>query len=45
MRLPLLILHTSAGTLGILSGFVAMSFRKGSSPHIAQLETYFSYPC
>ena len=33
MRLPLLVLHISAGILGILSGVAAMSFRKGSSRH------------
>ena len=41
MRLPLLILHISAGTLGIRSGFVAMSFRKGSSPHRAAGNVFF----
>ena len=30
---PLLLLHISAGTVGILSGAAAMSFRKGSSRH------------
>jgi hypothetical protein len=30
MRVPLLVLHITAGTLGMLSGFVAISFRKGS---------------
>ncbi len=33
MRLPLLILHGTTGTLGMLSGFVAMLFRKGSHRH------------
>ena len=33
MRLPLLILHISGGTLGILSGFAAMFLRKGSRRH------------
>jgi uncharacterized membrane protein len=33
MRLPILILHICAGTLGLLSGAVAMSFRKGSRRH------------
>jgi uncharacterized membrane protein len=33
MRLPLLVLHIAAGTLGMLSGFVAMSFRKGFRSH------------
>ena len=43
MRLPLLILHISAGTLGILSGFVAMSFRKDSSPHRAAGNVFFIF--
>lgn len=33
MRLPLLILHISGGTIGLLSGAVAMIFRKGSRGH------------
>ena len=33
MRLPILILHITAGTLGMLSGFVAMFLRKGSRRH------------
>lgn len=33
MRFPLLILHISGGTLGILSGFAAMFLRKGSRWH------------
>jgi hypothetical protein len=33
MRLPLLILHICAGTLGMLSGFVAIFLRKGSRRH------------
>ena len=33
MRLPILVVHISAGVLGILSGAVAMSFRKGSHRH------------
>jgi hypothetical protein len=33
MRLPILVLHIIAGTLGMLSGFVAMSLRKGSRQH------------
>jgi hypothetical protein len=33
MRLPLLALHIIAGILGLLSGTVAMSFRKGSPGH------------
>jgi Predicted membrane protein (DUF2306) len=30
---PLLFLHIAGGTVGVLSGFVAMSFRKGSRAH------------
>lgn len=33
MRLPMLILHISAGIVGLLSGTLAMSFRKGSFGH------------
>src|SRR5882724_8162732 len=33
MRSPLLLLHIIAGTLGMLSGFVAIFFRKGSRGH------------
>jgi hypothetical protein len=33
MRLSLLVLHISAGILGILAGTAAMAFRKGSSRH------------
>lgn len=33
MRSPLLLLHIIGGTLGILSGFVAVSLRKGSRWH------------
>jgi hypothetical protein len=33
MRLPLLVLHISAGILGILSGFLAVFLRKGSRQH------------
>ena len=33
MRSPLLVLHIIAGTLGMLSGFVAIIFRKGSRGH------------
>jgi uncharacterized membrane protein len=35
MRLPILILHISAGILGLLSGTAAMIFRKGSRGHRA----------
>jgi hypothetical protein len=34
MRLPLLVLHISAGVLGLLSGAAAMIFRKGSPRHV-----------
>ena len=33
MRLPILVLHICAGILGLLSGVVAMSVRKGSRGH------------
>lgn len=33
MRFPILVLHICAGTVGLLSGFAAMSFRKGSRRH------------
>jgi len=33
MRLPMLILHITAGTLGMLSGFAAIFFGKGSRRH------------
>src|SRR5579863_6245869 len=33
MRLPLLILHISAGIIGILTGTAALWFRKGSPRH------------
>jgi hypothetical protein len=33
MRSPLLLLHITAGTLGVLSGFVAVFLRKGSRRH------------
>jgi uncharacterized membrane protein len=35
MRLPILVLHICAGLFGVLSGAVAMSFRKGSRGHRA----------
>jgi len=40
MRLPLLILHICAGTLGMLSGFVAVFFRKGSRRHAISGDTF-----
>jgi hypothetical protein len=33
MRLPLLVLHVAGGMLGLLSGLVAMIYRKGSRGH------------
>jgi len=33
MRSPILMLHIAAGTLGMLAGFFAISFRKGSRLH------------
>src|SRR5579864_6396229 len=33
MRLPLLVIHITGGIVGLLSGTVAMSFRKGSDGH------------
>jgi hypothetical protein len=33
MRLPLLVLHITGGTLGVLFGFAAMFLRKGTSSH------------
>ena len=33
MRLPILVLHICSGTLGMLSGFVAVFLRKGSRRH------------
>src|ERR1700678_1125064 len=33
MRLPILVLHIAAGTLGMLSGFVAVFLLKGSRRH------------
>jgi hypothetical protein len=40
MRLPLLILHISGGTLGIFSGFAAMFLRKGSRGHAIAGQTF-----
>ena len=34
MRLPFLVLHVTCGVIGLLSGAVAMSFRKGSRGHV-----------
>jgi hypothetical protein len=41
---PLIVFHICAGTIALLSGFVAMSLRKGSRD-MAWLETCLSYPC
>jgi hypothetical protein len=41
---PVLFLHIVAGTLGMLSGFVAVFLRKGSRRH-GLPEMYLSYPC
>jgi len=30
---PVLVLHVSGGTIGLLSGAVSLTFRKGSRPH------------
>jgi hypothetical protein len=35
MRLPVLILHILAGSIGLLSGMVAMAVRKGGNLHRA----------
>lgn len=40
MYLPLLILHITGGTLGILSGFAAMFLRKGSRWHAIAGQTF-----
>src|SRR5271155_2134956 len=40
MRLPILVFHICAGILGMLSGAVAMSFRKGSPGHRAAGNTF-----
>ena len=37
MRLPLLILHVLAGSIGLLTGAVAMAVRKGGKLHRASL--------
>lgn len=33
MRMPILVIHICAGVLGLLSGTIAMSLRKGSQGH------------
>ena len=40
MRLPILILHICSGTVGMLSGFVAVFFRKGSRRHAIAGDTF-----
>ena len=42
MRLPIVILHITAGTVGLLSGAAAMSFRKGSRPHRVAGNVFFT---
>jgi hypothetical protein len=41
MRSLILVLHICAGTLGMLSGFVAMAFRKGSRSHGLAGDVFF----
>ena len=41
MRSPILAIHICAGVLGVLSGFAAMSFRKGSSRHRVAGNVFF----
>jgi uncharacterized membrane protein len=41
MPSPLLLLHISAATVGLLSGFMAMAFRKGSGLHAAAGTVFF----
>jgi hypothetical protein len=44
MRLPILVFHVSAGMLGVLSGAIAVTLRKGSRG-IVWREKYSSYRC
>jgi len=44
MRLPILVFHICAGISALLSGAVAMSFRKGSQGHRVA-GNVLSYPC
>jgi hypothetical protein len=41
---PMLLLHIAAGTLGMLSGFVAVFLLKGSRGMVSR-EKYLSYQC
>jgi hypothetical protein len=41
---PILIAHIFAGTIGLLSGTAAMSFRKGSPSHVLAGRS-LSHPC
>jgi len=41
MRLPILIIHICGGVVGVLSGFAAMSFRKGSGRHRVAGNVFF----
>ena len=38
---PILILHVGSGSVGLLSGAVALSFRKGSRPHAVAGNVFF----
>ena len=40
---PVLIVHICAGTLGLLSGTAAMSFRKGSPRHVLAGKVFVDY--
>jgi len=40
MRIPILIVHVTAGIVGMLSGAVAISFRKGSRGHVVSGEIF-----
>jgi len=41
MRLPILIIHICGGVVGVLSGFAAMSFRKGTRRHRVAGNVFF----
>ena len=41
MRLPILVIHICGGVVGILAGFAAMSFRKGSRWHRVAGNVFF----
>lgn len=38
---PILLLHISGGGIGLLSGAIALSFRKGSRPHVVAGNVFF----